>query len=267
MSSLLEADGLQVRVGDRVLCDGLQLRIEAGESWALLGPNGAGKTSLLLHLAGLRRPARGCVRIGGYEAGALTPRERARRVALLPQHSSVGLGEPVLESVLIGRHPYLARLAWEGPDDLALAHAALARLDLTAVARRGVDTLSGGELRRVEIARLLCQQAPLSLLDEPFNHLDPARQATCLAALRQGCVGPRHAMLMVVHDLNLAYRACPHWLLLGGDGRWHTGPRERLADPTLLRAVYGHEIRRIETADGPLLVPEWDPDGGGCPTQ
>jgi len=254
MRPLLETRGLSVSAGGRMLCEGLDLLIRPGQSWALLGRNGAGKTTLLHHLAGLRPVGPAQVFVDGEDLAGLGPRQRARRVGILLQHSSRGFGASVLDTVLSGRHPHLSTLAWENASDLAIATQCIQALDLSELGARSLDTLSGGELRRVEIARLLAQQTPLSLLDEPTNHLDLAHQAACLRTLLTRCVDARRAMLMVVHDLNLAYRACDHWLLLDGDGGWHAGAREELSDPMTLSRAYGHPISCIGSEQGPVFV-------------
>ncbi|MGB5638388.1 MAG: ABC transporter ATP-binding protein [Sedimenticolaceae bacterium] len=254
MSGLLQARQLSIRIGRQAVCERLDLTLEANQSWALLGRNGAGKTTLLHHLAGLRRDHGGTVLLGHERLSGLAPRARARQIGILLQHSGQGFGASVLETVLSGRHPHLGALDWEGPSDLAIARACIAALGLDELAARPLDTLSGGELRRVEIARLLAQQSPVSLLDEPMNHLDLAHQAKCLRTLGSECVSAERAMLLVVHDLNLAYRACDHWLILNGDGSWRAGPRDALCDPELLSIAYGHPISRIDTDSGPLFL-------------
>ena len=254
MSSLLETRQLSVDIGRQRVCTRLDLNIQAGECWALLGRNGTGKTTLLHHLAGLRRDHQGSILLSGDELAALTPRARAQHSGILLQHSSRGFGASVLDTVLTGRHPHLATLAWEGASDLAIARQCLSALDLDGLAGRSLETLSGGELRRVEIARLLAQQTRLSLLDEPTNHLDLAHQAACLYTLREQCVTDERAMLMVVHDLNQAYRVCDHWLILNGDGSWLAGLRDRLCDPQRLSLAFGHPISRIEGDGGPVFL-------------
>ena len=256
MNALLEVQSLDVAIGATRVCTDLGMRILPGQSWALLGRNGVGKTTLLHHLAGLRRGSGGSIRLDGVPLGELDARHRARGVAVLLQHSSRGFGASVLETVLSGRHPHLGRFAWEGSDDLAIAERCIAAVDLSGLAERPLTTLSGGELRRVEIARLLAQDCPLSLLDEPLNHLDFAHQAAMLRLLGDTCVGAGRAMLMVIHDLNAAYRACDHWLVLGGDGGWRAGSREAMADPALLSTAFGHPIERIETVAGDLFRPQ-----------
>ncbi|MDJ0741327.1 MAG: ABC transporter ATP-binding protein [Gammaproteobacteria bacterium] len=255
MSALLDVRDVDVAIGATRVCRGLRLRIDPGQCWALLGRNGAGKTTLLHRLAGLTSGGRGRVTLGGDDIASLQPRRRARRVAVLLQHSDRGFGASVLETVLSGRHPHLGRFAWEGADDLAIAERCIADTGLGALTGRALTTLSGGELRRVEIARLLAQSCPLNLLDEPLNHLDFGHQAAILRLLRERCVDRSHALLMVVHDLNIALRHCDHWLLLAGDGRWHAGRRDDLAAPELLSAAFGHPVMRIDTPAGAMLQP------------
>ena len=256
MSMLLEVRDLDVAIGGTHVCTALELQICGGQSWALLGCNGVGKTTLLHQLAGLQSAASGTIHLGGDPIWALDARRRARRVSVLLQHSARGFGASVLETVLSGRHPHLDRFAWEGSEDLATAERWIAAVGLSGLADRPLTTLSGGELRRVEIARVLAQDCPLSLLDEPLNHLDFAHQAAMLRLLDETCVGIERAMLMVVHDLNVAYRACDHWLVLCGDGRWHAGHRETMADPRLLSAAFDHPIERIQTEAGVMFRPQ-----------
>jgi len=254
MKRLLETRGLSVDIAEQRVCTGLDLEIDAGECWALLGCNGTGKTTLLHHLAGLRQDHSGIITFSGNEISTLTPRRRARHTSILLQHSSRGFGASVLDTVLTGRHPHLATLAWENATDFTVARRCIAALGLEALAERSIETLSGGELRRVEIARLLAQQSPLSLLDEPMNHLDLAHQAACLRTLQEQCVTEHNAVLLVVHDLNLAFRACDHWLLLNGGGSWQAGTREALCDPELLSLTFGHPISRVDSDSGPLFL-------------
>ena len=255
MKPLLSTRGLTIGIGRVRVCEDLDLDILAGQSWALLGRNGSGKTTLLHHLGGLRHGHRGSIALQDHDLAAMPARRRAQRVASLLQYSDRGFGRSVVDTVLSGRHPYQRALAWERSDDLAMATGQLDRLGLTELRHRSLQALSGGELRRVEIARLLVQDCPLSLLDEPMNHLDPGHQSQVLRVLGQRCVGDRRAMLMVLHDLNLAYRACDHWLMLVGDGQWLAGPRERMSDGETLTRVFGHPIQRIDCAAGPVFLP------------
>jgi iron complex transport system ATP-binding protein len=255
MSTLLETIDLSIRIGHTTVCKHLDLQVNAGQSWALLGGNGSGKTTLLHHFGGLADLADGTILLAGSPVAGYAARERARKVGILLQHSSRGFGGRVRDNVLNGRHPHQSALAWEGRDDLCIANRSMDLLDLGNLAGRDLSTLSGGELRRVEIARLLTQQTPLTLLDEPLNHLDPAHQSLVLRVLQQQCVNDERAILAVMHDINLAYRACDHWLLLDGRGGWHAGPREAMGDPVLLSKVFGHTVERLETQNMPVFLP------------
>lgn len=258
MNRLLQVNDLNVDIAGQQVCDHLCLTINAGQCWALLGRNGTGKTTLIQHLGGLSTTPPGTIHLADNELRTLTPRARAQRIGILLQHSSRGFGASVFETVLSGRHPHLPTFAWEDVEDRTIAARAITQLGLESLMGRSLDTLSGGELRRVELARLLAQQAPLSLLDEPMNHLDLAYQAASLKVLRQNCVNSQRAMLMVLHDLNLAYRACDHWLILLGGGRWRAGKRDALTDPALLSEAYGHPVERIDTENGAVFLPSFD---------
>jgi iron complex transport system ATP-binding protein len=213
---LLEAHRLAVAAGGRTLCRDLDVAVHGGQCWAVVGPNGAGKTTLLRTLAGLAPPLEGEVRYAGEPLAALSPRERARRRAMLPQDSIDAFPASVLETVLIGRHPHLNRFAWETEADVDVARHALELFGLSAFAQRDVRTLSGGERRRVALAGLLVQDAPLALLDEPSSHLDIAQQAAALEVLVTSARERGRAVVMVLHELHLATRFCDRAIAIGG---------------------------------------------------
>jgi iron complex transport system ATP-binding protein len=251
---LLEAHELAVAAGGRTLCAGIAFTVRAGERWAVVGPNGAGKTTLLRTLAGLAPPAGGSVRYGGADVAALGARARARHRAYLPQDSIDAFPATVLETVLIGRHPHLSRFAWERDDDVARADDALSRFGLQALAARDVRTLSGGERRRVALAALLVQHAPLALLDEPSSHLDIAQQAAALEVFVDAARERDGALVMVLHDLHLATRFCDHAIAIGG-GQAHAGRAGDVLAADALSALYGRPLVRLEAGGLSTFVP------------
>lgn len=248
---VLGTEGLAVQVAHRSLVQALNLRVQAGEFWCLLGPNGAGKTLLLQTLAGARPPSAGMVKVAGRALADWPPVELARWRGHAPQQVHDAFSQPVLAVVLQGRHPHLSRWQWEGDDDLALAHSALARVGLAGFESRDVITLSGGERQRVVLATLLVQQAPLLLLDEPLAHLDLAQQLQVLDLLTDEVVRHRRAVLMSVHDLSLAQRVASHVLLLAGDGQALMGPVAEVMTEASLSAAFGHPMHRV-SAQGRL---------------
>jgi iron complex transport system ATP-binding protein len=219
----LAAQALDIAVGARTLVRSLAFEARGGEFVAILGRNGVGKTLTLHTLAGLRPASGGSVALDARELAAWTGRDRARRLALLPQSVEDPFPSTVFEAALIGRHPHLPFWQWEGAEDLAAARAALAAVGLEAFADRAVDSLSGGERRRLDIAMLLAQDASVCLLDEPINHLDPQHRNEVLALFRARA-DAGGLVIASLHDATLAARFADRVLLLHGDGHWQAGP-------------------------------------------
>ena len=252
---LLAAYGLGVTIAGNQVCSGLDLAILPGQCWAILGRNGAGKTTLLHTLAGLRGPAAGTIELRGKPLATLARRDIARLRGLLLQDDSDAFPATVLESVLVGRHPHLSRWQWESAEDVRIAREALAAADMAGTEARDVRTLSGGERRRVALAALLAQQPRLFLLDEPSSHLDLSHQLALLEQLVAAVRLDNKALIMVVHDVNLAVRYCDHALLLA-DGEASAGRAEELLTAKRLSAVYGVSLRQVAGPRGNLFAPD-----------
>jgi iron complex transport system ATP-binding protein len=251
---VLAARGLAVTIARHRVCSGLEFNVARGESWAILGRNGAGKTTLLNTLAGLRAADAGTLELLGRPLAGLPRRELARLRGVLPQDDSDPFPATVMETVLIGRHPHLSRWTWEGASDIALARAALATADMAGTDARAVATLSGGERRRVALAMLLAQDPQLFLLDEPASHLDLAHQLAMLDRLVQLVRSEGRALVMVVHDVNLALRYCDHALLLA-NGDAVAGTAESLLTPERLSRLYGVALQALHTPHGTVFAP------------
>ncbi len=254
MTPLLEIRHLTLRRGDRVLCRNLELSVEAGQAWGVLGPNGAGKSTLLEVLAGLLEPDAGRVQCLGRPLARWRRRDLARVTGVLFQQEEALLATTLFEAVLAGRHPHLGAWGWEGPEDLDIARKALEALDLEALAERDPATLSGGERQRMEIATLLAQDPRLALLDEPTNHLDPGHQTAVLRLLRRRFRSRDRALVMVLHDINLARAFCDRLLLLRGDGSWRAGPVAETGTPEQLSWLYGCPVRDCAEREGGCLT-------------
>jgi iron complex transport system ATP-binding protein len=229
----LECRGVDVAVAGRTLVRALDLEARGGNFIAVLGRNGVGKTLTLHTLAGLRSAAAGTVTLDGRELASLPGRERARRLGLLPQLTEDPFPSTVFETALIGRHPHLPFWQWEDADDFEIAREALAAVDLADLSERAVDSLSGGERRRLDIATLLSQGPAVYLLDEPTNHLDPRHRNEMIAIFRARA--ERGSLVVAaLHEATLAARAADKALLLFGDGRWRFGDAaEILTEPNL----------------------------------
>ncbi len=211
----LETRGMDVRYAGSpglVLTD-VSMAVEPGTLYSVLGPNGAGKSTLLRALLGLVEPARGSALVAGRVAGSWKPRERARRVGMVPQSESFHFPLSVEDLVSMGRYPHLSALGAPRARDREVVAEALARCDAGELAERRVDTLSGGELQRVRIARALAQEPATLVLDEPTASLDLAHEMEILELLR-GVVATGRTVLMTTHHLDLAARYSDRMLLL-----------------------------------------------------
>ncbi|MGD8614551.1 MAG: ABC transporter ATP-binding protein [Gammaproteobacteria bacterium] len=252
---LLRCAALDVSIGTVSVARNLGLTVNAGDCWCILGRNGCGKTTLLHTLAGLRPADAGRIELNGRPLSRLHRRQVARWVGVLFQSHEDAFPATVLDTVLQGRHPHLRAWQWETADDRAIARRALAGVGMSEFRDRNVQTLSGGERQRVAIASLLAQQPGLMLLDEPTNHLDPHHQLDVLENLVAGCREQGRALVMVLHDVNLASRFADHALLLLGDGEARLGETHRILETDLLERLYGHRLIEVQTPGGRAWLP------------
>jgi iron complex transport system ATP-binding protein len=252
---LLQTRGLDVTIGGKAVCLGLDLSVPAGQSLAILGRNGVGKSTLLATLAGLRPAASGEIRLDGLPLGELSLRRIAQLRAFLPQTLNDPFACTVMETALIGRHPHLGRWDWESTADRQLATEALAAVELAGLEEREVHTLSGGERQRLGLAMLLVQAPRLFLLDEPLAHLDPHHGLAALRLLREQTTSSGAGIAIVLHDANLALRWCDRALLLYGDGEYGEGTVEAMLNAENLARLYGHPLRTLDNDGWPWFVP------------
>ena len=253
---MIRAEHLDLRAGAHTLVHQLDWAARPGECWSIIGRNGAGKSTLMRTLAGLHRPDAGAVFVGGRALDQWPPEDLARQRAFLAQSRHDAFSYSVIETVLSARHPYHANRYWEGSDDHQAAMSALAAMEVAELAARDVRTLSGGERQRVAIAALLAQDTPLLLLDEPANALDLAHQVSVMGLLARQCRELGKTVVMIGHDLNLAYRISTHALLLMGDGRWQAGPIRETMQPALLGNYLGHPIEMLEHGGRRIFLPQ-----------
>jgi len=255
---LLRTEELTVEIGGKTVCEKLDVTINPGQRWGLLGINGVGKTTLLHTLAGLRAPAQGNIKLGETLLKELPRLRIAQHIGVLLQDDNDAFPGTVLETVLTGRHPWLGQWQWESEEDRALAMAALSDVGLEGFEQRQVNTLSGGERRRLALATLFTQNPKLFLLDEPTNHLDPHYQIGLLDLLDQRVtdVANGRASLMILHDINLATRFCDHLMLLFGEGETLCGPAGEVLNIENLTRLYGHPVIAVDGPKGTVYLPD-----------
>jgi iron complex transport system ATP-binding protein len=235
--ALLAALGLSAGYGERIVVSSASFTVAPGQLLVVLGPNGCGKTTLLKTCIGLLPALGGSATLEGGDVSSLAPRARARIAAWVPQVAEAVWSYRVREIVAQGRYPHRGAFQSLGDDDQAAVSAALDAMDIRALADRPVSSLSGGEARRVLIARALAQDTPLLVLDEPAAHLDPGRQME-LMELLHGLARSGKAVAISVHDVNIARRFADLALLVGQDGNSSFGPPEQILTPDSLENAY-----------------------------
>lgn len=242
----LKLEDVSVRLDRRLVLDGVSLIIARGERVAVVGPNGAGKTTLLRASLGLQALTGGTARLFGEDVRRLSERARAERVGYLPQERRLAWGVSARRVAALGAATKPPREADR------LAHAALARVGLSALAERSVFSMSGGERGRVLLARLLATGAPLLVADEPAAGLDPEAQLRVLDDLAAEARGGR-AVVVTLHDLTLAARWAERVVVLDAGRIVADGAPLEAMRAGVLRAVFGLDGAWVETDGGPVL--------------
>ncbi|MFQ5517079.1 MAG: heme ABC transporter ATP-binding protein [Acidimicrobiia bacterium] len=249
---MLTLRGVDFDIGANSLLRGVDLHVRPGHITAVVGPNGAGKTTLLRIASGDLVPTAGTVHLDGADVNTYRSANLALMRAVLPHATTLSFPFTVREVVRMGRHPH----AVSPSEDNAQLAAAMESADVAGLADRISTTLSAGEQRRVAFARMLCQNTPLVLLDEPTAALDVTHQHRVMAVLRQRAA-TGGSVLAVLHDLNLASRYADDVAVLDRGSVVAAGAPARVLTAPRLSAVYGHPMTVIPhpELDHPLVLP------------
>ncbi|HXS50909.1 MAG TPA: ABC transporter ATP-binding protein [Usitatibacter sp.] len=240
----LAAHGLAVGFRGRVVGRAIELAIAAGEVVCILGPNGSGKTTLLRTLLGLLAPLEGTVMVDDRALGEWPVRERARRLAYVPQAAESYFDFSVLEMVEMGRSAHRGVFARPGARDLARSLGALERLGIATLADRPIHAVSGGERQLTLIARALATEATHILMDEPAANLDFGNQSRVLdeiARLRDSGA----AVVFSTHHPDHALAIADRVVMIRDGSTMAAGATAQVVNSENLSALYG---RRVEVA-------------------
>ena len=250
---VLQAYNVTVIVRGKSLVDDATVDCASGEVVGVIGPNGAGKSTLLKTMAGITRPTRGQITLHGRPVASMSSASRSRYIAYAPQSAAV---HPftAIDMVLMGRYPYLRRFQLEDSEDRDAARAALADTDTLEFADRKVDTLSGGERQRVMLARVLAQETDVILADEPVASLDIKHQLLTLALLRERARKHQVAVVVVMHDLNLAATYCDKLVAMHEAKTIATGTPAEVLTTDLIRQVFQVEARVTVSEDDGAII-------------
>lgn len=254
---MLKLQSISVSYGARQILHDISLNVQSGEVLALIGPNGAGKSTLIRAASGVI-PYSGHVRTNGDDFAALSTLQRARYIATVPQAVAMPPAFTVWETVLLGRTPYLGFLGQPSPRDEEIAREALQRVSALHFAERRIGELSGGEQQRILLARALCQSTPVLLLDEPTAHLDLQYQVSLLELVRELAHKDNLAVLVALHDLNLAAHYADRIALMVAGTLKALGTPEEVLKPELIADAYCLPVQVVKHPfmDIPLVLPE-----------
>jgi iron complex transport system ATP-binding protein len=250
----LKVEGLSVELGRRRVVERVSAEFVGGDLVGVIGPNGAGKSTLVRAMLGLVSPSEGTVTIDEREIARLSPRERAKALAYLPQGQTLHWPLAVERLVALGRLPHLAPLSRIGPEDRAAVAEAMARADVGHLAGRTATELSGGERARVMLARALAVGAAGLVVDEPLASLDPGHQIDVMELLRREAQGGA-LVIAVLHDLTMAARYCDRLVLMDGGKLVAAGTPREVLTAERLRAVYGISAMMDMSGASPMVVP------------
>lgn len=262
----IQVHGLKLQYDARPVLDGVEFRVRPGDLLALLGSNGAGKSTLLRCMSKVLEPTKGRVYLGSEELDRINTGELARHMAVVPQETRADFDFTVEDVVQMGRFPYLGRFRKEGRKDREKVLEAMEMTGVSHLARRPVTSLSGGEKQRVMLARAVCQEPEVLLLDEPTANLDIGYQQSLLEMAERLNREKGVTVIAAIHDINLAVLHFHRFLLLSSGQVQAAGPAEEVITPENIRKSYGVSAQTYRhPLHGALQVSvekEFSPAGG-----
>lgn len=241
---MLRIENVRCGYDENEVIKGVSFHVKKGEKVCIIGPNGCGKTTLLKAIAGLIK-SEGEIYLSGIPIRKMKRAEIASKVAMLRQNESVYFSYTVYETVLLGRYLHMKGGIFGGPSkyDRDIVLDCLDKVGLLDIKDRQINTLSGGQLQRVFLAKALAQEPSLILLDEPTNHLDLKYQIELMEYLNQWTQKDGHTVIGVMHDINLAMHFADKILLLSDGKIAQYGYINNFVDGRLLEKAYNMDIK------------------------
>jgi len=239
---MIEVDSVFFRYHQDWVLQDVSFQVRKGEFIGVIGPNGSGKTTLLKILYRLLSPQQGEVLFDHLSLKKMSRREIAKKIAVVAQETYPAFPFRAIEMVLMGRSPYLGHLMFESPKDLEIAKKAMEWTEILPISQRSIDELSGGERKRVFIARALAQEPEMILLDEPTSNLDIHHQVEFLDLVLSLNREKGLTILMASHDLNLASEYCDRLIFLQNGKIYKMGSPEEVMTRENIEKVYDCEV-------------------------
>jgi iron complex transport system ATP-binding protein len=239
---MIEVNSVSFRYHEDWVLQDISFRVEKGEFVGVIGPNGSGKTTLLKILYRLLSPQKGEILFELMPMKKMDRTDLAKRIAVVAQETHLLFPFSVLETVLMGRSPHLGHLMFESEKDVGITKKAMEWTKMLPFSERSMDELSGGERKRVFIARALAQEPEVILLDEPTANLDIHHQMDFLDLILNLNRERGLTIVMASHDMNIASEFCDRLILLQGGGIYKIGTPDEVITQENIEKVYGCEV-------------------------
>jgi iron complex transport system ATP-binding protein len=237
----LEVENIRLAYGRNTVISDMSFQVAQGEMLGLIGPNGSGKSTIIKALSHVLVPHSGRIILDGKEISGIRRQELARLVGVVPQTPILPSSFTAFEIVLMGRNPHLGLLRYESENDMTITWQAMAKTGTQSLAERRIGELSGGEIQRIVIARVLAQQPETILLDEPTANLDISHQLEILDLIKNLCRESHLTVVITLHDLNLAAQFCDRLILIHNGLVHARGTPEEVINSANIKDVYGTE--------------------------
>lgn len=250
----IEGKNIFFEIDDIKILRDVSFRFDGGFI-GIIGPNGAGKTTLLRMISGYQKPTGGSVLLDGVDIREIDTRTRAKKMALVPQNYALEYDFTVMETVLMGRNPHKKIFESDTKDDFELASDCIRKAGIEHLKNRSVLGLSGGEWQRMIIARALCQQSGIMLLDEPVSSLDIRHQVGILDMVWELTRKNGLIAVCVLHDLNLTYNYCDRVFLMREGEMFSDGTPEDVLTRQNIQEVYGANVEILRNGKGVYVLP------------
>ncbi len=237
----LEVESLSLAYGHNMVMRDLTFQVMPGEMVGLIGPNGSGKSTIIKALSRIIHPFSGKILLDGKNISEIPRGELARLLGVVPQMPLLPSSFTAFEIVLMGRNPHLGLLQYEAARDLDITWQAMEKTATQSLAERRIGELSGGEIQRIVIARVLAQEPKSILLDEPTANLDISYEVEILDLIKNLCLENNLTVVVALHDLNLASQYCNRLILINKGGIHAQGTPREVINSENIKEVYGTE--------------------------
>ncbi len=253
--ALIETKSLTFAYAEEPVLNDVSINFQPGNFTGIIGPNGSGKSTLLKLIGGILPSPSETVFFKDRELSQYKKKELAIAIAWIPQEKQMAFPFKVIDIVLMGRHPYLSPLTFEGQDDYRIAEEAMRQTQVLEFAGRSFNEISGGEKQRVMIASAISQQPEVMLLDEPTSALDIKYQVEILGILKKLNEQDNKSLVLAMHDLHLASKYCKRLVLLKKGRVFCEGPPAEVLKKEILEEVYEVRVKIFhDDEDGSLIV-------------